>query len=285
MYTLIERNQDLPVKSACECLNVSCSGYYDWRKRPLSTPFEMEVKDEIHRIVLGFPGYGYRRVTQQLQRDGYKVNSKRVLNLMREDNLLCVRNKSFKPVTTNSNHNLQVYPNLARDMEVTGMNQLWAADITYVRLAREFIYLAVIIDVFSRKCIGWELDRNMDTQLTLNALHQALKERWSSNLNLVHHSDQGVQYASHDYVNCLKNHGIRISMSRKGNPYDNPYAESFIKTLKYEEVYLTDYEMFREAYESVDGFIEEVYNQKRLHSSIGYLTPNEFEMGSKYINH
>jgi len=163
-------------------------------------------------------------------------------------------------------------------MNVTGLNQLWVSDITYIQLAHEFIYLAVIIDVFSRKCIGWELDRNIDTQLTLNALNMALESRCKEELsNLVHHSDQGVQYASQDYITCLKDHNITVSMSRKGNPYDNAFAESFIKTLKYEEVYLTEYRFFTEAYENIGYFIERVYNEKRLHSSIGYLPPNEFE--------
>ena len=194
-----------------------------------------------------------------------------------EVNLLCIR-KKFKPVTTNSNHKLQVYPNLAKKMTLTEINQLWVADITYVQLVREFIYLAVIIDVFSRKCIGWELDRSIDTQLTLNALHRALKNRWSKGLKgLVHHSDQGVQYASQAYVDCLRDHSIQISMSRRGNPYDNAFAESFIKTLKYEEIYLKEYDTFGEAYKNIENFIEEVYNKKRLHSSIGYLPPDEFE--------
>ncbi len=197
---------------------------------------------------------------------------------MREDSLLCVK-RLFRPVTTDSNHRLRVYPNLAKDLEVTGLNQLWVADITYIRLVSEFVYLAVVIDVFSRKCIGWELDRNIDTQLTLNALNKALADRKDMDLSgLVHHSDQGVQYAANDYVDRLKENRIRISMGRKGNPYDNAFAESFIKTLKYEEVYLSEYETFNEAHTNIKRFIEEVYNEKRLHSSIGYLPPNEYEM-------
>jgi transposase InsO family protein len=198
---------------------------------------------------------------------------------MREDNLLCVK-RLFGPRTTDSNHGFCVYPNLAKDLEVTGFNQLWVADITYIRLTNEFIYLAVIIDLFSRKCVGWELERNIDTQLTLNALDMALSKRGGTRLSgLVHHSDRGVQYAANDYIDRLKENGIRISMSRKGNPYDNAFAESFIKTVKYEEVYLREYESYDEAKRNIKKFIEEVYNEKRIHSSIGYLTPEEFEMG------
>jgi len=285
MYMYIHDNQnDLSVHNACECLDLSRSGYYNWKRQSISAgeidPFEMGLKDEIQRIVLDFLGYGYRRVTKELHRRGYLVNSKRVRRLMAEDNLLCMRKRKFIPVTTDSNHGLRVYPNLVKNIKITGLNQLWVADITYVHLLQDFIYLAVIIDVFSRKCIGWDLDRNIDTQLTLNALKNAIVDRLTKDHNgLIHHSDQGVQYASHAYINCLKDHNIRISMSRKGNPYDNAFAESFIKTLKYEEVYLTEYRTFNDAYENIERFIEEVYNKKRLHSSIGYLPPNEFEMG------
>ena len=283
MYMYIHENRnDVSVHHACKCLDLNRSGYYNWKEQSASASvidaFEMELKDEIQRIVLEFMGYGYRRVTRELHRRGYQVNSKRVRRLMAEDNLLCMRKKKFVPQTTDSNHTLRVYPNLARTMKVTGLNQLWVADITYVHLLRDFIYLSVIIDVFSRKCIGWDLDRTIDTQLTLNALQKAMRDRLSmAHTGLVHHSDQGVQYASYAYINCLKDHNIQISMSRKGNPYDNAFAESFIKTLKYEEVYLTEYRTFHDAYENIERFIEEVYNEKRLHSSIGYLPPNEFE--------
>ena len=202
---------------------------------------------------------------------------------MREDNLLCIK-KNFTPRTTDSEHNLTVYPNLAKDLKVTAVNQLWVADITYIRLVKEFVYLAVILDVFSRKCVGWELSRDIDAQLTLNALNKAWANREGMDLSgLVHHSDQGVQYAAHDYINLLKKKGIQISMSRKGNPYDNAFAESFIKTLKYEEVYLKEYESFNDAYINIEEFIDDVYNDKRLHSSIGYLPPNEFET-ELYLN-
>lgn len=272
----------LSISEACSLVGVSRSGYYDWLARHSSTPksdsYEMKPKDEIQKIALEFPRYGYRRMTKELHRHGYLANAKRILRLMREDNLLCIKRR-FKPITTNSNHNLRVYPNLAKNLEVTRLNQLWVSDITYIRLLMEYIYLAIIIDVFSRRCIGWELYRNLDTQLTLNALYRALECRRGADITgLIHHSDQGVQYASQAYVECLKKHNIQISMGRKGNPYDNAFAESFIKTLKYEEVYLSEYETFQDAYHNIPRFIEEAYNKKRLHSGIGYKPPIEFEM-------
>ena len=284
MYTLIDSllpQFSISITNACSCMDVSKSGYYDWIARNrlpnLIDPLEMQLKDEIHQIAIEFPKYGYRRIKKELERRVFKVNSKRVLDLMRVDNLLCIK-KTFVPITTNSNHKHRIYPNMARDMEVTEINQLWVADITYIQLPKEFIYLAVIIDVGSRRCIGWDLDRTIDTQLTLNALHKALECRVGQNLDgLVHHSDQGVQYASNVYIECLKEHNIQISMSRRGNPYDNAFAESFIKTLKYEEVYLSDYRTFDEAFDNIKNFIESVYNEKRLHSKIGYLPPIEFE--------
>jgi transposase InsO family protein len=196
---------------------------------------------------------------------------------MREDNLLCLKRK-FKPVTTDSSHGLPIYPNLLKSTTITGLNQVWAADITYVQLMHENIYLAVILDLSSRKCIGWDLSRNMGSQLTMNALDRALKSRWTESVQgLIHHSDQGVEYASEDYVGCLRKHNIKISMSRKGNPYDNAFAESFIKTLKYEEVYLNEYETFEDAFRNIRHFIETVYNRKRLHSALGYRSPDRFE--------
>lgn len=278
-----EENENLSVRSACTTLGVSRSGYDGWVKRKRSPnpqdPYEMKLINEIQKIALDFPRYGYRRVTKELQRRDFAVNHKRVLTVMRKDNLLCVK-KLFKPQTTDSDHSFRVYPNLAKDLEVIRLNQLWVSDITYIRLVREFVYLAVIMDVFSRKCVGWELSRDIDTQLTLNALDKALANRKGMDLSgLIHHSDQGVQYAANDYIDRLNDHGIRISMSRKGNPYDNAFAESLIKTLKYEEVYLKEYEFLDDAYSNIGGFLEDVYNEKRLHSSIGYLPPNEFEKG------
>jgi transposase InsO family protein len=203
------------------------------------------------------------------------VNPKRVYRLLREDNLLCVRKRKFV-LTTDSNHGRKVYPNLASSMVLTGVDQLWRADITYVRLREEFVFLAVILDAFSRRVIGWALDRNMEDELTLTALRMALSRR-SIQPGLVHHSDRGSQYASNDYADLLKANGIDISMSRKGNPWDNAACESFMKTLKYEEVLRNEYRDLAEARASIPEFLEKIYNQKRLHSALGYLPPVEFE--------
>lgn len=281
MYTYVEGRDKVSLREACRCLGVSRRSYRLWRHRKLvpgkSSYQETRIRDEIQKIVCEFPRYGYRRVTHELGRRNISVNHKRVHRLMKEDNLLCIKRR-FKPQTTDSDHNLRTYPNLAKDLEVTGLNQLWVADITYIRLMSDFVYLAVLMDVYSRKCIGWGLDRYIDARLALDALNMALSNRNNMDLSgLVHHSDQGVQYASNDYINLLDKNNIRVSMSRKGNPYDNAFAESFIKTLKYEEVYLKEYETFDEAYQNIQEFIEDVYNQKRIHSSIGYKTPDEYE--------
>jgi putative transposase len=201
-----------------------------------------------------------------------------VLRLMREDNLLCVRRRAFV-VTTNSRHNLPVYPNLARQITPAAINQLWVADITYIRLRTEFVYLAVVLDAFSRRVIGWALGRTLEAELAIAALRMALLERQPSP-GLIHHSDRGVQYASHAYSEMLKQHGAIISMSRKGNPYDNAACESFMKTLKQEEVYRNEYRDFQDAHSSIGEFLERVYNKKRLHSALGYLPPVEFENGA-----
>jgi putative transposase len=276
-----EKSDCISVNRAVELLDASRSGYYKWRDKSNDPEVEknsdVAIKEEMQKIVIEFPGYGYRRVKVELRNRNHVVNQKKVRRLMKEDNLICVK-KRFKLQTTDSNHGEKIYPNLAKYMEVTGINQLWVADITYIQLSKEFVYLAVIIDVFSRRCIGWDLSRNIDTQLTLNALLKAFQTRNNDDLkNLIHHSDQGVQYASMDYVNYLKDIGIQISMSRKGNPYDNAFAESFMKTLKYEEVYLNEYGRFNDALQNIEHFIEEVYNLKRLHSSIGYKSPVDFE--------
>jgi putative transposase len=291
MFTLLQKQHtkgdQLSLKIACSALGVSRSGYSKWIKQIQindSDPNEMKLKSEIQNIAIEFPGYGYRRIKIELYRRGFEANRKLVRRLMKEDNLLCIR-KQFVPRTTDSEHNLPVYPNLTKDMEITGINQYWAADITYIRLRQEFIYLAVVIDVYSRKCIGWKLGRDIDTKLALAALDMALTNRKDMDIsNLIHHSDQGVQYASWEYVNRLMENGIQISMSRKGNPYDNAFAESFIKTLKYEEIYLWEYETFDEAYKNIKKFLEDVYNKKRIHSSIGYKTPEEFEKLGEDLN-
>jgi putative transposase len=245
------------------------------RAPAIATDDEVELRSQIQTVALEMRSYGYRPITVELQGRGFKVNHKRVLRLLREDNLLCLRQRAFVR-TTDSRHNLTVYPNLTRDLVLSNINQLWVADITYIRLLREFIYLAVLLDAFSRRCIGWAISRYIDAQLTLAALQMALGTR-TIQPGLIHHSDRGVQYAADDYVAMLLEHKIEISMSRTGNPYDNAKAERFMRTLKYEEIYLNDYETIAEVRASVEHFIEAVYNRKRLHSAIGYRPPVEFE--------
>jgi transposase InsO family protein len=260
----------------CALAKVSRAGLYRFARRVEPTPAaDLELRDAIQRIALEWPCYGWPRMTEELQRQGWAVNHKRVYRLMREDNLLCLRRRKFV-VTTNSEHGLPVYPNRAAGMPLTGLNQLWVADITYIRLRLEFVYLAVILDAFSRRVVGWALEHTLEDELTLAALAMALEER-RPGPGLVHHSDRGVQYASGDYTGLLRAHGIAISMSRKGNPYDNAVAESFLKTLKYEEVYRDEYRDLAEARGSIGRFLEQVYNQRRLHSALGYRPPAEFE--------
>jgi putative transposase len=236
---------------------------------------DADLRDRIEEIALRFPRYGYRRVTAQLQREGWLVNHKRVLRLMRESDLL-VKTKRKWLSTTDSRHSFRVYPNLYRDARPTGINQVWVADLTYIRLLLEFVYLAVILDAFSRRVVGWALSRRLDASLTVAALQAARADRQPPS-GCIHHSDRGVQYACDDYINLLTAAEMQISMSRRGNPFENAQAESFFKTLKHEEVNLTQYRNFEEAAASIGTFIEEVYNQERLHSASGYLTPVEFE--------
>lgn len=268
---------DAPVSlgELCGSVCLSRATFYRHGRGSPSSLADTDLRDEIQRIAVDMPFYGYRRITKELHRRGYPVNHKRVRRMMRQDNLLCVRRRKFV-CATDSDHGLPVYPNLAQSMPLSGVNQLWVADITYIRLHSEFVYLAVILDAFSRCCIGWNVSRRLDDSLSLDALKMALARRGAAP-GLVHHSDRGVQYASKEYTDLLKGDNIAISMSRTGNPYDNAYAESFIKTLKYEEVYLTEYESLADVRASIEHFIEEVYNRKRLHSSIGYLPPAEFE--------
>jgi len=274
---MITKNQ-FNINGICSVMEINRSSYYKWKDRPKLIDDEKCLRKEIQGIALEFPFYGYRRITHELYRRKIVVNSKKVRKIMKEDNLTCRRKKAFKPVTTQSDHNYNIYPNLIEDIKVTGLNKVWVSDITYIRLPQEFIYLAAIIDIFSRKCIGWSLRKDIDSFLTLNALEMAIAKRKMIGFsNLIHHSDRGVQYASDKYVEMLENHGIRISMSGSGNPYDNAFAESFNKTLKVEEVYINEYETFEEALKNIKHFIEIVYNKKRLHSSIGYVPPEEFE--------
>ena len=236
---------------------------------------DMDLRDAIQRIALEWPSYGRPRITAELRRCGWKVNPKRVYRILREDNLLCIRKRKFI-VTTDSNHGRKIYPNLARTMALTGLDQLWMADITYIRLREEFVFLAVVLDAFSRRVIGWALSRTLEDELTLTALKMALSRR-SAQPGLIHHSDRGSQYASSRYTELLKENGISVSMSRQGNPWDNAACESFMKTLKYEEVFRSEYRDLQEAYRSIREFLEKIYNEKRLHSALGYVPPTEFE--------
>jgi len=260
----------------CELGRVSRASLYRLGEPAEAEPNEaLKLRDAIQRIALEFPCYGRPRITAELKRSGWKANHKRVRRIMQEDNLLCLRKRRFA-VTTDSNHGFHVYPNLAKSMETTGIDQLWIADITYIRLETEFVYLAVVLDAYSRRVIGWALDRNLEDDLAIAALEMALRRRRPAP-GLTHHSDRGVQYASNDYTTLLKQHDVQISMSRRGNPYDNAACESFMKTLKYEEVYRQEYRNLAEARASIERFLEKVYNGKRLHSALGYRPPIEFE--------
>lgn len=254
---------------------MSRSWYYEKPKAHGQVIEDVALRDAIEHIVLEFPGYGYRRVTEALKRQGWCINHKKVLRVMRKESLLCQLKKRFRP-TTDSAHSLGIYPNLIKDAALNGPDQGWVADITYVRLPTTFCYLASILDDYSRYCVGWSLSRWIDTRLTLEALEMALATR-RPGAGLIHHSDRGVQYASGEYIGRLQEVGALISMAAVGNPYENAKAESFFRTLKIEEVYLKDYRTFEEAEQNMGHFIEEVYNKKRLHSSLGYLPPVEFE--------
>jgi putative transposase len=265
----------LSVRGLCALLGVSRSWHYARPTPEAVASRDVELRAAIEAIVLAFPGYGYRRVTKQLQRDGWTVNHKRVLRVMRAESLLCQLQRRFIP-TTDSAHGLRRYPNLLADLVIERLDQVWLADITYIRLPTTFVYLACVLDGYSRRCLGWRLAATIDTRLTLAALEMALAARQPA-AGLIHHSDQGVQYASSAYVARLEAVGAHSSMAAAGNPYENAMAESFFKTLKYEEVYLSDYRTLAEADANLERFIAEVYNHKRLHSSLGYRPPAEFE--------
>jgi putative transposase len=268
---------ELTVERMCALAGVNRAGYY--RRWRASAPRQEEtaVRDAIQRIALENRRYGYRRIAAQLRRDGLVANHKRVLRLMRRDNLLCLRERPFVPVTTASRHDWQVVPNLARGLVPTGLDQLWVADITYVRLAEEFAFLAVLLDAFSRRVIGWALDMHLRADLAIAPLMMAIEARRPAPGSLIHHSDRGVQYACREYSALLQAHDIQPSMSRVGNPYDNAKAESFMKTLKQEEVDGRDYRDLNHARASIGAFIDDVYNRQRLHSALAYRPPIEFE--------
>lgn len=270
------------IQRLCRLGGVLRAGFY--RHAEVSAPARQrsmhicaELRDAIQKLSLKHRHYGYRRMTSQLRREGVIVNAKRVLRLMREDNLLCLRKSPFVPRTTNSHHGFAIVPNLVRGLTPTGVDQIWVADITYVRLNEAFVYLAVVLDAFSRKVIGWALDGHIEARLAVQALDMALAARNPAANSLIHHSDRGVQYACGEYTDRLQGRAIAISMSRLANPYDNAKAESFMKTLKTEEVNGKAYRNLDQARRDIGAFIDIVYNKERLHSALGYKPPVEFE--------
>jgi len=269
----------LTIERMCTLAPVSRAGFYRSLQQQAPAEEEMEVRSAIQAIALQHRRrYGYRRITAELRRRGMPVNHKRVARMLREDNLLGMQPRAFV-ATTDSEHELEVYLNLARRMKLTGMNQLWVADITYIRLRNEFVYLAVILDAYSRKVVGWSLERTLATRLPRAALERAIEQRQPPP-GLVHHSDRGVQYASGEYARTLRKHGMIPSMSRPGNPYDNASCESFMKTLKREEIWANQYADLEQLRGNIEEFIERYYNRERLHSALGYQTPEEFEQAA-----
>ena len=285
LYTSIkEKVGNLPTAAACNTLDVSRDGYRKWvvRKPIQSTPEDRRILRSIQKIAGEFDYYEYRRITKALARQGLVANHKKVLRLMRENGLL-IKMKKFKPRTTVSDRTLQLFPNLAKGLSLTRINQLWVADITYVPLDDIFLYLALLMDVFSRKIVGWQLGRNIDTELCVEALKRAFASRRGMPLDgLIHHTDHGSQYLSHEYIARLKPMGILSSTGETGVAYDNAFAEAVNKLVKYDEVYRSEYQSFEDAYIGIKKYVE-VYNKKRLHSSIGYLPPDEFEKGLKKL--
>ena len=267
----------------CALGGVSRAGFYRFGEQRAPKRAETDLRDKIQKIALENRFYGYRRIGQDLwRRHGLKINHKHLRRLMREDNLLCLRSKPFVPYTTNSRHAFPIVPNLTRGLIATGLDQIWVADITYVRLAGQFVYLAVVLDAFSRKVIGWALADHLEASLAIEALDMALATR-KPKPGLIHHSDRGVQYACADYAQRLDAHGLRISMSRAGNPYDNAKAERFMRTLKEEEVNGKIYASLEDARQNIGAFLENVYNRGRLHSALGYKPPVEFEQELRQI--
>jgi transposase InsO family protein len=276
MREVMSLQGSLSIERMCELTRVSRASFYRSFQQKQPVEEEMEVRSAIQEIAVEHRRrYGYRRISAELRRRGMRVNHKRVMRIMAEDNLLAVQTRAFV-VTTNSGHEFEIHLNLAGRMKLTGINQLWVADITYIRLQREFVYLAVVLDAFSRKVVGWELDKTLAVRLALAALKQALTAR-KPGPGLVHHSDRGLQYASSEYVKVLRQHQMIPSMSRPANPYDNASCESFMKTLKREEIYANRYENLGHMRVNIEEFIEQYYNRQRLHSALGYCSPEEFE--------
>lgn len=273
----MQQQGEVGIERLCRLAGVSRAGYYRHWQATAPRAEETELRDAVQRSALKNRKYGHRRITFDLRRAGWLVNKKRILRIMREDNLLCVPKRAFVPPTTASRHHWRIYPNLARRVLPMAVNQLWVADITYVRLAEEFVYLAVILDAFSRRVVGWSMAPHLRAELALAALEMAITSRQFVSGSLIHHSDRGVQYACSDYIARLDEAGILPSMSRPGCPYDNAMAESFMRTLKNEEVDGSRYRDLAEAQASIGLFIETVYNQQRLHSALSYCPPAEFE--------
>ena len=266
----------LSVERMCELSGVSRAGFYRHWEESAPRQSDTALRDAIQQVVVEKQFYGYRRVQQELRQRGHRVNAKRVLRLMREDNLFCLRTRRFVPVTTDSQHGWRVWPNLARGLVTQTLNQLWVADITYVRLQEEFVYLAVVLDAHSRRVVGWALARHLGASVALEALRMALAERQPA-AGLIHHSDRGIQYACSDYLTLLAEHRAQPSMSRVGNPYDNAKAESFMKTLKQEQVHGRSWRDLEALRSDLATFLDITYNHQRLHSSLGYQTPAAFE--------
>ena len=274
----------LSVERMCRVAAVSRASFYRWLEPCPPVEEDVELRAAIQAMVLEHRRrYGYRRVARELRRGGWLVNHKRVARLMSQDNLLAVQPQAWV-TTTNSSHRVQVYLNLARRMNVTGINQLWVSDITYIRLAGEFVYLAVVLDVYSRKVVGWELGRSLAASLAVSALRQAIAQRQPPP-GLVHHSDRGLQYCCLEYVQLLESHGIVPSMSRPGNPYDNAFCESFMRTLKREQIHANVYRDLDDLRTHIQQFIEQYYNRCRLHSALGYRSPQEFEQMAATTEH
>jgi putative transposase len=278
----LEGKAGLSITEACQTARVSRSGFYRHFEQHRPRQADTEVRAQIQRICLENRCYGSRRVVGEFRKQGRIVNRKRVIRLMQADNLLCLRKRRYV-FTTDSRHTYAVYPNLTREWKPSGINQLWVADITYIRLRESFLYLAVVLDAYSRKVIGWALDNHLRVELALEAFIHALADR-PVTPNLIHHSDRGVQYCAREYVDLLRSYGIQISMSRTGNPYDNALAESFMRTLKCEEVYVHSYRDRDDALLHIQQFLDNIYNCRRLHSSLGYLAPTAYEAVT-YKNH
>ncbi len=278
MHEIVQEEKTLAPSKACEILNINASSYRYQKKQTVPHNTNKNLLSEIRALAKKFFGYGYRRITKALIKKGIKVNHKKVLKIMKEGGLIKRKRKSFKPQTTDSNHSNPIQPNRAKGLKALHPNQLWVTDITYIPLANGFAYLATIMDVFSRKIIGWHLGKTLEAEIVLNALSTAIENRMHLGTEgLILHSDRGSQFACYEYIEQLQEQGILPSMSRKGNVYDNAFAESFFKTLKYEEVNMNEYETFNDALENIEHFIEEIYNKERLHSSIGYQSPTDYE--------